>query len=81
MRNSQFKTCAGGCVSLLVYVLIFVNFINVFSDFVNNENQREIYRVVSEDYSVLGEKPLLQNDFILWISNPFGPRFGRFSIE
>ena len=63
MKYSKYKTEVGGSLSILVYILILINFLTIFSDLVNNENQREIYRVVSEDYDTLGEKRLLKNDF------------------
>ena len=53
--NPEFSTGFGGFVSLLAYVLIIINSIQVISDFVNNENQREIYRIIQEDFNKLGE--------------------------
>ena len=79
--DSVFTTGFGGFVSLLIYVLIIINSINVMSDFINNENQREIYRVLQEDFDKLGEQNLVENRFDIMIINKGGPSFGRFAFD
>ena len=73
-----FTTGFGGCVTLLVYVLIAINTINICEDFLNNDNQREIYRVINEDFSKLGEHKLIESGFECIVGDLWGPKFGRF---
>ena len=70
----------GGCISIFVYTLIAINAVNICSDFINNENQQEVYRVVSEDLKDLGSKYLAENNFHIAVANWFRPEDGRMAF-
>ena len=47
--DTQFRTALGGCASLILYVLMLINTFNIVSDFINDDNQKEVNRLVSAD--------------------------------
>ena len=75
--RSQFQTLCGASVSLLVYVLILINALNIFSDFVNHENYKEINRRVDAKLDQIGPQSLVDNDFLLIYYPILDPRLGQ----
>ena len=53
--NSIYKTMFGTLVSVLTYVLILINALGVFSDFINNDANTEVTRNIYVDVQGLGE--------------------------
>ena len=53
--NSVYKTLFGTLVSVLTYVLILINALSVFSDFISNDAQTEVNRKINVDVPSLGE--------------------------
>ena len=49
--SDKFKTKLGAVVTIMTYVLILINTLKIVSEFVNDENQREIYRPLQVDLS------------------------------
>ena len=70
--SSQFKTLLGASITLLVYVLILINALNIVSDFVNQANQTEINRRIDAKLDELGSFSLVENDLTL-IHLPIDP--------
>ena len=51
----------GGCITILVYVLIAINSVKILTDFINDSNQTEINRILYEDITQQGEVNLYDN--------------------
>ena len=56
--STKFRTALGGCASVILYVLVLINAFNIVSDFINDENQKEVNRLVSADLKELGQLAL-----------------------
>jgi len=67
--ETKFKTSCGAIATLIVYVLIFINTMNISLDFVNNENQKEISRRLKDDVKKLDQQNLQEMDFNIGLYN------------
>ena len=47
--SDHFRTKLGAVVTLITYVLILINALNIGTQFVNDDNQKEIYRPLQID--------------------------------
>ena len=80
--STQFQTAIGGCATIILYILVSINAINILSDFINDENQKEVHRIISANYDDLGEVALLDQGVIIQVSSPtifnnIKPEIGR----
>ena len=53
--DTFYKTSFGGCITIIIYVLVAINAVKIFSDFINDENEREVNRVISANLKELGD--------------------------
>ncbi len=77
--SSQFRTLFGAFITLIVYVLILINALNIVTDFVNQDNQTEINRRVDAKLSELGPFSLVENDLTL-VYWPIDPKVGQLKL-
>ena len=59
--HTSYGTTLGGCITILVYVLIAINSVKILTDFINDSNQTEINRILYEDITQQGEVNLYDN--------------------
>ncbi len=77
--SSQFRTLFGASVTLVVYILILINTLNILSDFLNNENQTEINRRVDAKFDELGPYSIVDSDFLIAYM-PIDPSVGQLRL-
>lgn len=63
----------------MVYILILINSLNILSDFLNNENQTEINRIVDAKFEELGPYSIVDSDFIIAYI-PIDPSVGQLRL-
>ena len=78
--SSRYTTGFGGFITIVYYVLCAVNAVNICTDFMNNENQTEISRTISENMSKLGEQSFVERNFTVAVYDFQAPEFGRYEF-
>ncbi len=74
-RSSKFRTLFGAFITLVVYILILINTLNILGDFFNHTNQTEINRRIDAKLNEIGPYSLVDSDLLLAFKQ-IDPRLG-----
>ena len=81
LGDRHFKTMVGSIVTVVVYTLIMINTITIGLDYLNNENQTEINRVIHLQPQSLGPIDLIENKFNIVAVNYLPPEIGHIRMQ
>ena len=81
MGDRHFKTIFGSFMTITVYTLILINSITIGLAYLNNENQIEINRVISQEPESLGPMNFYDNGLDIAIFHSIPPEIGHLRIS